>query len=48
MLAAAAGFEPFELRVAGFGCFPNPGRARVLWVGAPDMPKAAGRHAAGD
>jgi 2'-5' RNA ligase len=40
MLAAAAGFEPFELRVAGFGCFPNPRRARVLWVGVPDVPKA--------
>lgn len=40
MLAAAAGFEPFELRVAGFGCFPNPRRARVLWVGVPDLPKA--------
>jgi RNA 2',3'-cyclic 3'-phosphodiesterase len=39
MLAAAAGFEPFELRVAGFGCFPNPRRARVLWVGVPDLPK---------
>jgi 2'-5' RNA ligase len=40
ILAAAAGFEPFELRVAGFGCFPNPRRARVLWVGVPDVPKA--------
>jgi RNA 2',3'-cyclic 3'-phosphodiesterase len=40
VLAAAAGFEPFELRVAGFGCFPNSRRARVLWVGVPDVPKA--------
>lgn len=40
MLAAAAGFGPFELRVAGFGCFPNPRRARVLWVGVPDVPRA--------
>jgi 2'-5' RNA ligase len=40
MLAAAAGFEPFELRVAGFGCFPNPRRARVLWAGVPDAPNA--------
>lgn len=39
MLAAAAGFEPFELRVSGFGCFPNPRQARVLWVGAPEVPK---------
>ncbi|MFZ2359411.1 MAG: RNA 2',3'-cyclic phosphodiesterase [Anaerolineae bacterium] len=40
VLAAAAGFEPFALRVAGLGCFPSPQRARVLWVGVPDMPKA--------
>ena len=39
VLAAAAGFEPFVLRVAGFGCFPNPRQARVLWVGVPDLPK---------
>lgn len=37
--AAAAGFEPFELRVAGFGCFPSPTRARVLWVGVPEPPR---------
>lgn len=40
LAAAAAGFQPFELRVAGLGCFPNPGRARVLWVGVADAPKA--------
>ncbi len=39
VLAAAAGFEPFDLRVAGFGCFPSPRRARVLWVGVPDVPQ---------
>ena len=39
MQAAAAGFEPFELRVAGLGCFPNPRRARGLWVGLPDLPR---------
>lgn len=38
--SAAAGFAPFELRVAGLGCFPNPRQARVLWVGVPDVPKA--------
>ena len=37
--AAAASFEPFELRVAGFGCFPNPHRARVLWAGVPRIPQ---------
>lgn len=36
---AAAGFEPFVFQVAGFGCFPNPRKARVLWVGIPQMPK---------
>lgn len=40
MTAAAAGFEPFELRIAGLGCFPNPRLARVLWVGAAEPPKA--------
>lgn len=40
VLAAAAGFEPFELSVAGFGCFPNPHKARVLWVGIPDAPRS--------
>jgi 2'-5' RNA ligase len=29
--AAAAG--PFDLRVEGLGCFPDPKKARVLWVG---------------
>ena len=39
MTIAAAGFAPFEFQVAGFGCFPNPRKARVLWVGVPDIPK---------
>lgn len=39
MQVAAASFDPFELHVAGFGCFPNPRQARVLWVGVPDLPK---------
>ncbi len=30
----AAEFEPFPLRLEGLGAFPNPGRPRVLWVGA--------------
>jgi 2'-5' RNA ligase len=37
--AAAAAFGPFDLRFAGFGCFPNPRKARVLWIGAPDVPQ---------
>ncbi len=40
MATAAGGFAPFSLTVAGFGCFPNPRRASVLWVGVPDAPKA--------
>lgn len=37
---AAAGFAPFDFTVAGFGCFPNPRKANVLWVGVPETPKA--------
>ncbi len=37
--AAAAGFEPFQVHVAGFGCFPNPHRPRVLWAGVPEIPR---------
>jgi 2'-5' RNA ligase len=37
--AAGAGFSPFSFDVAGFGCFPNPRKANVLWVGVSEMPK---------
>jgi 2'-5' RNA ligase len=30
---ACGGRRPFTLTVAGFGCFPSPARARVLWAG---------------
>jgi 2'-5' RNA ligase len=30
---AAAPFSPFEIRLEGLGVFPNPARARNLWVG---------------
>ncbi len=30
---ASAGTAPFEIAVAGLGCFPNATRARVIWVG---------------
>lgn len=40
MAQTAAGFEAFKFTVAGFGCFPNPRRANVLWVGVPEPPKA--------
>jgi 2'-5' RNA ligase len=39
MLATEAGrFAPFPLRISGLGSFPNPKRARVIWIGlhAPD------------
>jgi len=29
----AEGAAPFELRLNGTGCFPNPRRPRVIWVG---------------
>ena len=33
MTAAVAGFAPFEFQVSGFGCFPNPRKARCCgWV----------------
>lgn len=30
---AVAGLGPFHLSLAGLGAFPNPARARVVWVG---------------
>lgn len=39
MTAAARGFTPFSFTVAGFGCFPNPRRANVLWAGVPQAPR---------
>ncbi len=30
---AAKPHAPFELRLEGLGCFPDPRKARVLWVG---------------
>lgn len=40
LTAAAGSFAPFRFTVAGFGCFPSPRRANVLWVGVPEAPKA--------
>jgi 2'-5' RNA ligase len=34
--ATARSIRPFRIRVEGMGVFPNPGRARVLWVGLRD------------
>ena len=33
VVASAAGFAPFMLRLEGLGVFPNPARPRVLWTG---------------
>ena len=44
--AAAKGHAPFELRTEGLGVFPNPKRARVLWVPASRHP--APMRAVGD
>jgi 2'-5' RNA ligase len=30
---AVRGFEPFELRIEGFGAFPNSARPRIFWAG---------------
>ncbi len=33
LTAACEGHQPHQVRVAGLGCFPNPGRPRILWAG---------------
>ena len=33
MAEAVRGFDPIPLRLVGLGAFPDPARARVLWVG---------------
>jgi len=32
----AARIEPFDVELAGIGCFPSPRRARVIWIGVGD------------
>ena len=34
--ASARGWAPFDLHLGGVGCFPEPRRPRVVWVGAAD------------
>ena len=44
---AAVGHGPLELRAEGLGCFPNPSRPRVIWVGlGGDLPARAARQEA--
>lgn len=33
---ARAGCAPFALHIAGMGCFPNPRRPRVIWIGVDE------------
>ena len=35
----AARYEPIELEVAGTGCFPPRGAARIVWVGVDGPPQ---------
>jgi 2'-5' RNA ligase len=35
---ACTGARPFPLEVSGFGAFPTPERARVVWVGCESAP----------
>ena len=37
---AASAISPFEIEVAGTGCFPSVRSARVLWVGLSNVPDA--------
>jgi 2'-5' RNA ligase len=43
MSQAAWGQTVFPLRARSLGCFPQPARARVLWVGLDDPGQALGR-----
>jgi len=36
MQRACVGIEPFSLDVGELGCFPNPRRPRVIWVGVQE------------
>jgi len=36
LAAAAAEVAPFSFTVEGLGCFPNPRRPRVIWVGVKE------------
>jgi len=37
-LPHVATVSAFEVEIRGLGAFPNPGRPRVLWAGAPGSP----------
>lgn len=41
LVTEASQFSPFEMEVQGLGCYPNPRRPRVLWVGLQAPPELA-------
>jgi len=41
--ADCASYAPFPLAVGGTGCFPNPHRPRVIWVGVDDPNRTLAR-----
>lgn len=43
LCAACAPHAPFALRVGDMGCFPDPRRPRVVWVGVHDAGEALAR-----
>ena len=43
--AAAAAWDPFELRIEGGGAFPNPKNGRVFWLGVGDADPLIDLHA---
>jgi 2'-5' RNA ligase len=42
---AGASIKPFSIRLTEYGVFPNPARARVLWVGVRDSDSLSTRLA---
>lgn len=36
LASAVAELEPFRFQLGGSGAFPNPGRARIVWIGASE------------
>jgi len=36
LISACAPFSPFTCTIGGLGCFPNPRRPRVIWVGVEE------------
>jgi 2'-5' RNA ligase len=37
---AAATVDAFQLRLLGTGCFPDPRRPKVIWIGLAEVPSA--------